>query len=98
MPKIGIRYLKKVKMSLINKSRVKKFALDAANKRRQIKAERKPVGSSGRAWNMERCNALAEQKKFTQVSKDFLENVEADLRNMIEKKVKSLPSVGKTIK
>lgn len=43
---------------------------------------------------------LAEQRahKFTRVSKDFLERVEARLRNIIIDEVKDHPSKGKTLK
>jgi Zn-finger protein len=85
-------------MSLINKSKVKKFSLDEANKLHKHKMKSKWVDSSGREWDMARCNQLHNEKRFTQISKDFLEDVEADVRNLIKKKLKSMPLSGKTIK
>jgi Zn-finger protein len=85
-------------MSLINKSKVKKFSLDEANKLHKHKLKSKSVDSSGREWDMARCNLLHQEKRFTQISKDFLEDVEADVRNLIKKKLKSMPLSGKTIK
>jgi len=35
---------------------------------------------------------------FERVSKEFLDQINADLRNVIVNRVKALPSVGKTIK
>lgn len=35
---------------------------------------------------------------FERVSKEFLDQLNADLRNVIVNRVKALPSVGKTIK
>jgi hypothetical protein len=35
--------------------------------------------------------------KFTRVSKEYLDDLEARVRNMIEKDIFCLPSVGKTV-
>lgn len=40
---------------------------------------------------------LTRQGKFTRVSKDFLDRIEAKLRNVIAAEVKAHPSVGKTL-
>ena len=85
-------------MSLINKSKVKKFSLDEANKLHKHKTQDRWIDSTGREWDMARCNQLHKEKRFTQISKDFLESVEADVRNLIKKKLKSMPLSGKTIK
>jgi len=58
-------------MSLINRAKVKRIALEIA--------------------------AVERSHKFTRVSKDFLDNVEAELKNVIRSKIKALPSKGKTI-
>lgn len=56
---------------LINKTKVKQFALEVAATRPHT---------------------------FTRVSAEFLDTIEARVRNMIETHVATLPSVGKTIK
>lgn len=37
-------------------------------------------------------------KKFTRVSKQFLERVESDIKFRIKDYIKTIPSIGKTIK
>ncbi len=82
-------------MSLINKKAVKKFALDAANIRFAKKLPKRTVDSQGREWNWSRCGKT---KRFSQVSKAFMDDVEAKVRNMITEHIKKHPSVGKTIR
>jgi hypothetical protein len=82
-------------MSLINKKAVKKFTLDAANIRFAKKLPKLMTDSQGREWNLSRCG---QSKKFTQVSKSFMDDVEARVRNMITEHIKKHPSVGKTIR
>ena len=54
--------------------------------------------STGKKWDMTRCNKLHDNKQFTQVSKEFLDDIEADVKNLIKKKIKSIPLAGKTLK
>jgi hypothetical protein len=42
-------------------------------------------------------SATNKNGKFTRVSKDFLERINAKLRVMIESEVQSHPSIGKTL-
>jgi hypothetical protein len=53
------------------------------------------VDSQGREWNLSRCG---HPKRFTQISKSFMDDVEAKVRNMITQHIKKHPSVGKTIR
>ena len=82
-------------MSLINKKAVKRFTLDAANARFAKKLPKRMVDSQGREWNLARCG---QSKRFTQISKSFMDDVEAKVRNMITEHIKKHPSVGKTIR
>lgn len=85
-------------MSLINRTKVKKFALDAANQQGKVSGATKWKDAQGREWDMQRCLALSNKQRFTQVSKTFLDCIDGEVRALIKKKVKKLPAVGKTIK
>ena len=52
--------------------------------------------TSGRQWNYSRCGKNI--KKFTSVSTDFIEELDADFRRLIADKLKSNPPRGKTVK
>ena len=41
---------------------------------------------------------LKNRSKFTRISNQFFDNMDSQLRNMIDKYVQSLPSIGKTVK
>ena len=82
-------------MGLINRSKVKKISLDFANGK---VIPDKSTDSGGREWDMSRCNKLRDKTQFTQVSKEFLDGIEADLKNLIKQKIKKIPMVGKTLK
>ena len=84
--------------SLINRSKVKKFALDTANQQTPIKGPKKWRDSQGKEWDMQRCLSLSSENRFTQVSKEFLDSIDGEVRNMIKKRIKKLPSVGKTVR
>ena len=84
--------------SLINRSKVKKFALDTANQQTPIKGPKKWRDSQGKEWDMQRCLSLSSENRFTQVSKEFLDSIDGEVRNMIKKRVKKLPPVGKTVR
>ena len=85
-------------MGLINKSKVKKFSLDIANEKAKRSLPDKWTDSTGKKWDMARCNSLSDRKQFTQVSQDYLNDVESEVRNLIKKKIKLIPLVGKTLK
>ena len=59
-------------MSLLNKSKVREFALQLSTENRG--------------------------GKFTRVSSDFIDRIEAKLRNIIRQEIHAHPSVGTTLK
>ena len=84
--------------SLINRSKVKKFALDIANQQSRVSGPAKWTDQQGRQWDMQRCLALSSKKRFTQVSKEFIDGIDGEVRALIKKRVKKLPPVGKTVR
>ena len=83
---------------LINRSKVKKFALDVANQQGKVSGPTKWKDAQGREWDMQRCLSLSNKKRFTQVSKEFLDSIDGEVRALIKKRVKKLPAVGKTVR
>ena len=43
------------------------------------------------------CEKLRPGHKWTRISQEWLVNLEGELRNIIQRKVQQLPSVGKTV-
>ena len=53
--------------------------------------------SAVKKYCLRRAQILRPGHEFNRVSKDFLHNLDLDVQNLIDKKLKQLPSVGKTI-
>jgi len=81
---------------LINKLATRKFILEVANATIPSEPPGNNVDSTGRQWDYSRCfNNL---KKYTSVSQEYIDTIDAELRNLIKQKIKSNPPRGKTVK
>lgn len=80
---------------LINKVATRKFILQVANEMKDG-APKEYVDSTGRTWDYTR--AMANTKKFTSVSQDYIDQLDTDLRKMIQSRIQTNPPRGKTVK
>tara|TARA_A100001011_G_scaffold326652_1_gene350316 strand:+ start:291 stop:545 length:255 start_codon:yes stop_codon:yes gene_type:complete len=81
---------------LINKTNTRKFILAIANEHAENSLPDEYIDGSGRKWNYSRCGKTL--KQFTSVSGEFIEDLDRAFRVLIEKKIKSMPLRGKTVK
>lgn len=81
---------------LINKLATRKFILQVANDSMPAEAPVNSVDSRGRQWDYSRC--FSNIKKYTSVSQEYIDAIDAELRNLIKQKIKSNPPRGKTVK
>lgn len=81
---------------IINKVATRKFILTAANELTPSPVVKKMVDSAGREWDYSRC--LTNVKKFTSVSQEYIDSIDAEVRNLIVSKLKTSPPRGKTVK
>ena len=85
-------------MSLINKRAVRKLALQLANAKYPKDSIDNCVDSQGRQWDYSRAQELSKKKRFSQVSSTFLDQVEAQVRVAVQKRVDAMSKAGKTVK
>lgn len=81
---------------LINKVATRKFILTAANELTPTPVISKSIDSTGREWDYSRC--LTTVKKFTSVSQEYIDIIDAEVRNLIISRLKQSPPRGKTVK
>jgi|ETNmetMinimDraft_17_1059902.scaffolds.fasta_scaffold02152_9 hypothetical protein len=87
------------KRTLINKTYVKKFCLEMANSKfSSTKTEDKYTDGNGRVWNLARAMTQLKGRKFTQVSDSLLNEIEAEVRVLIENKISNNRQFGKTVR
>ena len=87
------------KRTLINKTYVKKFCLEIANNKfSTTSTESQYTDGNGRVWNMARAMTELKGRKFTQVSDTLLNEIEAEVRVLIEKKINNNRQFGKTVR
>ena len=82
---------------LINKTRVKRHVLIVANENAPCALPEQVTDSNGREWDYSRCFKV-QKRRYTQVSEKFMEELEAEFRVILNKKLSDLPKTGKTIK
>ena len=80
---------------LINKVATRRFILMMANSRENDMPETY-TDSNGKVWNYGR--AGKNLKKFTSVSKEFIDDLDHEFRRLIADKIKANPPRGKTVK
>ena len=89
------------KVSLINKSAVRKMLLDAANAKFPT-GQMKDIytDSTGKEWDYSRANKLASNKNkgFNRVSSDVYSAIEQFLKNRIRFLVDKIPHADSTVK
>ena len=89
----------KKKRRLINKTYVKKLCLEIANNKfSSTPTDSKYTDGDGRVWNMARAMSALKTKKFTQVSESLLDDIEAEVRVLIENKINKNRQYGKTVR
>lgn len=54
--------------------------------------------SSGREWNWTNAKKAKPYKKYRQVSISFIDNLNAEVRNLIKSKIDKLDGTGSTVK
>lgn len=84
---------------LINKTNVRRAALELANKKANADSTLPDTytDSNGRVWNYSSVKR-APLKRYTQVSPEFFDTIDAKVRNVIDQHIKNMPRGGKTIK
>lgn len=84
---------------LINKTNVRRVALELANLKANSDSSLPDTytDSQGKTWNYSSVKKTP-MKKYTQVSPDFFNVIDAKVRNVIQQHVNSMPRGGKTIK
>lgn len=85
-------------MSLINKRAVRKLALSLANAKYPKDSIQNTVDSQGRQWDYSRAQELSKKQRFTQVSSTFLDQIEAQVRVAVQKRIDAMTKAGKTVK
>ena len=85
-------------MSLINKRATRKIILSLANSKYATKTPDVSVDSTGRQWDYTRANIARKKGQFTQVSQQFLEDIDTHVRGYIETYLDRNPQKGKTVK
>ena len=80
---------------LINKVATRKFILTVANDQTPSPVMSKSIDSIGREWDYSRCLNV---KKFTSVSQEYIDGIDAEVRNLIVSRLKQSPPRGKTVK
>ena len=81
---------------IINKVATRKFILIAANELAPTPTTKTAVDSDGREWDYSRC--FNNVRKFTSVSQEYIDVIDAEVRNLIVDRLKKSPPCGKTVK
>lgn len=81
---------------LINRYATRRFILQVANESAPNTMPAEKVDATGRTWDYSRC--FSNVKKYTSVSQEFIDGIDAELRNLIKDKLKKDPPRGKTVK
>lgn len=85
--------------SLINKTRVKRFVLSVANDAHSSnKLGDVYVDAEGKSWNWRGANKAREGRKYTQVSQELMDELDNDVRRMIDQRIRKSHQAGKTVK
>ena len=84
---------------LINKQAVRRIALIMANEKFSDSSLPDVLtDSSGREWNWSNVKKVKPYRKYRQVSVNFIENINAEVRNIIKSKIDGLDGKGSTVK
>lgn len=78
--------------TVLNKVRVKNFIIECANGNSPT-----PVGGTD-GWNTERAMRLLGGRKFTQVSDELLEEIDTQVRKLINERVCGKNQTGKMVR
>jgi len=85
--------------SLINKTRVKRFVLSVANDAHKGGAIGDTyIGGDGKQWNWAGANKAREGRKYTQVSQELMDELDNDVRRMIDQRIRKSHQTGKTVR